>query len=264
MKRRAQFSQIVSSGTSLTVSRYFRLMALSMTEIVFNLPLSIYGLYFNATFEPIYPWQGWDNIHFEYFIVDTIPSIIWRSSPAAVVNLELSRWVLILCALLFFVFFGFAEEARKNYRSAYYWTAAKFFGVVPPWIGRKILLRCVFFYWVSHCCKLNNYLVRNILTTRLRLKWIHHCPSLFLDLLNSPRLSQTPSYRWATGRVVPRANIPQPLINRRYIPDTRSTFHHHHQYHHLIPHAIFLKSLYQNVHTHQSIRQIVGDQRPLL
>jgi len=33
--------------------------------------------------------------------------------------LELSRWSVIFCAFLFFGFFGFADEARKNYRFAF-------------------------------------------------------------------------------------------------------------------------------------------------
>lgn len=105
-------------------------MALAMTEIVFDLPLSIYGLYFNIVSSPIYPWQGWANIHFEYSFVGTFPSLIWRSNPAAVVNLEFSRWALVVSALVFFGFFGFAEEARKSYR-AFYWTVAKRFGIIP-------------------------------------------------------------------------------------------------------------------------------------
>ena len=151
MKRRAQFGQILSSATSLTVNRYFRLMALSMAEIVFNLPITIYGLYINITFEPIYPWQGWDNIHFEYFIIDTFPSLIWRMDKTAVVTLELARWSLVFCGLLFFAFFGFAEEARKNYRFAY-WAVAKRFGVAQPspsLISSKTLTRCAFLCQIS-------------------------------------------------------------------------------------------------------------------
>lgn len=35
------------------------------------------------------------------------------------VMLELSRWIIVVCGLLFFAFFGFAQEARTNYRKAY-------------------------------------------------------------------------------------------------------------------------------------------------
>lgn len=150
MKRRAQFSQLLSSSSSLTINRYFRLMALSMAEIVINLPLSTYGLYFNILSQPIYPWQGWANLHFDYFIVDTFPSVLWRSNIHAVVNLELSRWSLVLGAFIFFGFFGFAEEARKKYYSAFR-AVAKIFGVHPASStqnGSKTFTRCVFLYHI--------------------------------------------------------------------------------------------------------------------
>lgn len=41
------------------------------------------------------------------------------------IPLELSRWLLVVCALVFFSFFGFAEEARKNYRAAWAWISGK-------------------------------------------------------------------------------------------------------------------------------------------
>jgi len=35
------------------------------------------------------------------------------------VSLETTRWFLVLCVAIFFGFFGFADEARKNYKLAY-------------------------------------------------------------------------------------------------------------------------------------------------
>ncbi|KAF8200239.1 pheromone A receptor-domain-containing protein [Pholiota molesta] len=131
MQRRAEFSQFLSYTTSLTMNRYFRLMSLATVELLFNLPISSYGLYLNATGRPIYPWTSWSDIHSDWFTIDTYPALLWRASPVTVVTFELSRWSLVFCALVFFGFFGFASEARKNYRKAY-WSAAKRFGFVPP------------------------------------------------------------------------------------------------------------------------------------
>jgi len=36
-----------------------------------------------------------------------------------VISLETTRWFVILCAVVFFAYFGFADEARKNYRAAF-------------------------------------------------------------------------------------------------------------------------------------------------
>ncbi|KAF8884493.1 STE3-like pheromone receptor [Infundibulicybe gibba] len=120
MKRRAQFSQFVTSNASLTLSRYFRLMSLATIDIVCTTPLAAYGLYLNATTRPIYPWKSWADIHFDWYTIDAIPSLVWRKSHVQVLTLELSRWSIVFCAFAFFAFFGFADEARKNYRRAYY------------------------------------------------------------------------------------------------------------------------------------------------
>jgi len=51
--------------------------------------------------------------------VDQFPSILWRSNPASLYQLELCRWLTPLCAFIFFGFFGFADEARIHYRSTF-------------------------------------------------------------------------------------------------------------------------------------------------
>jgi pheromone a factor receptor len=38
-------------------------------------------------------------------------------SPVQIASLETTRWAAVLCAFVFFAFFGFADEARKNYRA---------------------------------------------------------------------------------------------------------------------------------------------------
>jgi pheromone a factor receptor len=131
MRRRAQFSQFLSSNASLTANRYFRLMSLATIELIFNVPISSYGLYLNITASPIHPWKGWANTHFDWYTVDTFPAVIWRSNRQSVVTLELSRWAMVFCSLVFFGFFGFADEALKHYRLVY-WAVAKRFGVSPP------------------------------------------------------------------------------------------------------------------------------------
>ncbi|KAF5378503.1 hypothetical protein D9615_007171 [Tricholomella constricta] len=131
MKRRAQFSEFLSSNSTLTVNRYFRLMSLATVELLFNTPISAYGLYLNATLTPIYPWKSWADIHFDWYTIDTVPAVLWRSRRIHVVTLELSRWSVVFCALIFFAFFGFADESRKHYRLAY-WAVAKRFGITPP------------------------------------------------------------------------------------------------------------------------------------
>jgi pheromone a factor receptor len=127
MIRRAQFSQIVTSNNALTMNRYFRLMCLAMAEVFITIPLSSLGLYLNLTSRPIYPWKSWSDTHLDWYTIDVYPAVLWRSNRVSIFILELNRWSLVLSALVFFAFFGFAEESRKNYRRLY--------SLVLKWLG---------------------------------------------------------------------------------------------------------------------------------
>ncbi|KDQ23627.1 hypothetical protein PLEOSDRAFT_1048633 [Pleurotus ostreatus PC15] len=119
MIRRAQFRQFLSANSSLTMHRYFRLMALATVELVFNTSLNTFGTYLTITSNTIQPWRGWDDAHFDWYLVDTFPAVLWRMSTRNIISLEMGRWSVVFCSILFFAFFGFADEARKNYKLAY-------------------------------------------------------------------------------------------------------------------------------------------------
>ncbi|KAJ7643062.1 putative fungal pheromone GPCR, STE3-type [Mycena polygramma] len=134
-RRRAQFALLLSGSASssspLSLSRYFRLMSLATIELVFNTPISAYGLYLTITHDRIRPWVSWANTHFDFGTIDVFPGIVWRASTSTVVTIELSRWAVVFCAFVFFAFFGFAAEARKHYRMAF-WAVGKRMGFTPP------------------------------------------------------------------------------------------------------------------------------------
>lgn len=120
MTRRAQFGKFLASkGPSLTMNRYFRLMALATVELMFTTPLSVYSIYSNLQSNPLQPWKGFADAHFHYSAVGQVPAIEWRSVEKDVFSLEMFRWGLPFCAIVFFGFFGFAEEARKHYRMVF-------------------------------------------------------------------------------------------------------------------------------------------------
>ncbi|KAI0270665.1 pheromone A receptor-domain-containing protein [Gloeopeniophorella convolvens] len=118
-KRRRQFSEMISSNRGLNQSRYLRLMALSLIEILGTIPISSYGLYLNTRPGEISKWKSWSDTHFDYSKVEQIASVLWKNEHGSRVGLELYRWSLVLCAFIFFGFFGFADEARKHYRLVY-------------------------------------------------------------------------------------------------------------------------------------------------
>ncbi|KAH9837843.1 putative fungal pheromoneG-protein-coupled receptor [Rhodofomes roseus] len=119
LKRQAQFKQFLSSGAGLTPSRYYRLMALSMTEILFTTPFGAYEIYSAVTGSSMQPWLGWANTHYNFSRVVQYPAIVWMSNPQLAIPLQLSRWIIVGCAFIFFAFFGFAEEARRRYYALY-------------------------------------------------------------------------------------------------------------------------------------------------
>jgi len=115
LKLRSQFQEVLSVNKNLRVGRYLRLMTLSGIETISTLSIGIYVLYLNTTV--LEPWKGWEDTHVNFSFVGQYPAVLWRAAPIAPM-IELSRWLVVVCAVVFFVFFGFAEEARKNYRSA--------------------------------------------------------------------------------------------------------------------------------------------------
>lgn len=129
-KRRVQFNELLSSTNSMTVNRYFRLMLLACLEMMLTIPLSAYGIYINTYGLSLAPWVSWSDTHYNFSHVEIAPAVLWRTSKMFTVQVELDRWIYPCSALLFFALFGFAQEARRHYRAAFWWVAGKF-GYTP-------------------------------------------------------------------------------------------------------------------------------------
>ncbi|KAJ3719605.1 pheromone receptor [Lentinula guzmanii] len=128
--RRLQFNQIFSSNSAINPSRYIRLMALALIDIMCTIPIGIYIIYVDLKGVPLAPWISWDDTHFDFGRVVLIPAVIWKSDPSSVDALQINRWLPVICAFIFFALFGFAEEARKHYRRVF-WFFANRFGFYP-------------------------------------------------------------------------------------------------------------------------------------
>jgi pheromone a factor receptor len=116
-KRNDQFNELLSGHKNLTSNRYIRLMCLAGIEMACTIPIGAWTIAVNVM-AGTFPWLGWADTHFGFSRVDLIPAIFWRNDPSSVNGLEFTRWSIVACSLVFFAFFGFADEARKNYRSA--------------------------------------------------------------------------------------------------------------------------------------------------
>ncbi|VDB95391.1 unnamed protein product [Peniophora sp. CBMAI 1063] len=134
-RRRAALQEFMSSNKALTRSRYARLIALSTTELCFNTPLAIWAIVWNATYLRVEPWVSWEDTHFNFGRVGQIPAVIWRAQTVTAVALEMDRWLFVFCAIVFFCFFGFAQEARKHYSDALHAVASR---LVPSDLPRRL------------------------------------------------------------------------------------------------------------------------------
>jgi pheromone a factor receptor len=115
-KRQAQFKKFLSANNNLTSGRYIRLMCLAGADAFCTVPLAAFIMWSDIHTFTIWPYEGWANVHWGFSQVDQIPSLVWRSYRPVLISLEMGRWIPIGCAFTFFIFFGFADEARKNYR----------------------------------------------------------------------------------------------------------------------------------------------------
>ncbi|KAG7442050.1 putative pheromone receptor [Guyanagaster necrorhizus] len=115
-RRRLQFKEVLSAHSNLSSSRYYRLMFMASVDLMLTVPLATYILVMNT--HDLQPWISWENVHFDFSRVDQIPAILWRSVSAGTL-LELQRWLVVMGAFVFFLLFGFADEAKKHYRAAY-------------------------------------------------------------------------------------------------------------------------------------------------
>ena len=114
------FNGMLGSNKNPNQNRYNRLIALSASQIIMGLPVAFFSLYVNVHHLTVNPWISWDNTHSDYSFVGEVPSSMWRADPVVQAVAELTdRWIVVVSAFAFFAFFGFAEEARRNYRKAY-------------------------------------------------------------------------------------------------------------------------------------------------
>ncbi|KAJ7874108.1 pheromone A receptor-domain-containing protein [Mycena leptocephala] len=97
---RSQFRLLLSASAhaNLELDRYLRLMALAATDLLLTVPLASFVLYSNRVVQ--------------------VPGIYWHTDLYSAASVETLRWATVACALLFFGYFGFADEAIKNYRGA--------------------------------------------------------------------------------------------------------------------------------------------------
>jgi pheromone a factor receptor len=95
---------------------------LSGIDLLITIPFNIWV--FTAWF-PVFPWQSWASLHADFSRVDTYPAAIWQRNPGIGPSLEVTRWIGVAYAFIFFILFGFTDEARERYAFALQFVAKK-------------------------------------------------------------------------------------------------------------------------------------------
>lgn len=88
---------------------------LALTDMMLTIPLGSFSIWFATHGVVLAPWISWEDTHFNFSRVQLVPAIIWRSDPWFRTSVELTRWLFVISAFVFFILFGFAEEAQKRY-----------------------------------------------------------------------------------------------------------------------------------------------------
>jgi len=114
---RIQSKDILSFHSGLTNSRYIRLMILGTTDAIFSIGTQIWVLVSTFADGEIDRFTSLKYIHTYISTVFQLSGQEWRSASNAT-SVEVNRWLWVICALLFFAFFGFSDEAIKHYRYA--------------------------------------------------------------------------------------------------------------------------------------------------
>ncbi|KAG7094426.1 hypothetical protein E1B28_008026 [Marasmius oreades] len=118
INRKANADLFVSDqgDNALDKQRYWRLMIVSIVASLTTLGFSSFFLAHDLTTLRMSPWISWEDTHFHFSHVGLIPALIWRNSASWV--MALTRWIVVICAFLFFAIFGTSKEAIRNYRAA--------------------------------------------------------------------------------------------------------------------------------------------------
>lgn len=117
-KRRRHLQALLSDHGTMNTNRYIRLMCVAGVAMLVTIPLVSSSL--SVKVSNIQPWISWKDTHWHFSNINIYPANVWRRNSTSEGRMEVNRWVFIIPSVIFFAFFGFAEEARHNYRVAFW------------------------------------------------------------------------------------------------------------------------------------------------
>jgi len=123
--RRLTFAaHLESAHPSLNTSRYLRLTAMAMMQMVWSLCITISTLIVTSQTVPLRPWTHWADVHSDWLRVDKLSLVF---TPADVERSYAVLWWLIPISTFIFVgFFAFGKEAVDEYTKCIMWVKRRF------------------------------------------------------------------------------------------------------------------------------------------
>jgi pheromone a factor receptor len=119
IRRRLAFAaHLQNSNSALTTNRYLRLIAMAVTEMIWGTVFTAYNLYNNVA-PGVRPWTNWADVHSNFSRVDLYPSS--TISPDFLSTMMFLWWAMPASSIIFFLFFGFGEDAMQEYRKVWAW-----------------------------------------------------------------------------------------------------------------------------------------------
>ncbi|KAJ7768128.1 putative fungal pheromone GPCR, STE3-type [Mycena maculata] len=116
-RRRLTFARHLQAASSLTPSRYFRLMAMALAQMMWATIVTAADMAF--TLRPgLRPWISWANVHSDFGRVGVFPTAFIPAQTLLVSYLI--WWTVPLSALLFAAFFAFGEDAKREYSACWH------------------------------------------------------------------------------------------------------------------------------------------------
>ncbi|KAI1782021.1 putative fungal pheromone GPCR, STE3-type [Ganoderma leucocontextum] len=118
-KRRATFARhLAASNTGLTPSRYFRLMAMSLALMIWNLLVFSLTLFFDYR-NGLRPWTSWADVHSNWQHINRFPIVL---IPADTLRWTYFLWWTIpVTSYIFFAFFAFGQDTFIEYGASVAW-----------------------------------------------------------------------------------------------------------------------------------------------
>ncbi|KAK0200530.1 pheromone A receptor-domain-containing protein [Desarmillaria ectypa] len=108
----------------LTTSRYLRLIAMALVEMIWGATLTSLNLANNVA-GGLRPYTSWTSVHTDFGNVPRYPALML---PKGYMDCVILIWFTMpVTGLVFFAFFGFGKEAKKEYRKLWAWVKTRMF-----------------------------------------------------------------------------------------------------------------------------------------